>query len=235
MSASLCSHTPACPPPHPTHYHPQVDTPEDVAAGVAPGAARAAVRKLLHELGIPPEQLQPPEQRFKFLTRLHYCAADTGACSGGAVQQPRRAAASKGGRGSRPAPVSPLAAPACAYTRALAGTWGPQAEWGEHEMDYILLLRADVALVPNPEEVMVRGARLPACAGPWGASVAGCKERALCIARAVRARRGGGQPGAGRACGCTPARSPTRTPVPPPPPLLPPSPPVPHPCRTRST
>ena len=36
-----------------------------------------------------------------------------------------------------------------------AGTWGPQAEWGEHEMDYILFVQADVTLKPNPEEVMV--------------------------------------------------------------------------------
>ncbi len=36
-----------------------------------------------------------PHAGFRFLTRLHYCAADT-------------------------------------------GTYGPQAPWGEHEMDYIL-------------------------------------------------------------------------------------------------
>ena len=46
---------------------------------------------------------------------------------------------------------------------AVAGTWGPQAEWGEHEMDYILFIRAPaggLTLQPNPEEVMVS---LPAC------------------------------------------------------------------------
>ena len=53
---------------------PELDTPEEVAAGRAPGAARAAVRKLEHELGLPPSQL--PASAFKFLTRLHYCAAD---------------------------------------------------------------------------------------------------------------------------------------------------------------
>ena len=36
---------------------------------------RAAVRKLGHELGIPKGQL--PTDAFKYLTRLHYCAADT--------------------------------------------------------------------------------------------------------------------------------------------------------------
>jgi len=32
-------------------------------------------------------------------------------------------------------------------------TWGPDAEWGEHEIDYILLFRGDVTVIPNPEEV----------------------------------------------------------------------------------
>ena len=50
---------------------------------------RAAVRKLGHELGIPKGQL--PMEAFKYLTRLHYCAADT-------------------------------------------DTYGPNAEWGEHEV-----------------------------------------------------------------------------------------------------
>ena len=46
------------------------------------------MRKLQHELGIPPREL--PLAGFRFLTRLHYCAPDT-------------------------------------------GTYGPEAEWGEHE------------------------------------------------------------------------------------------------------
>ena len=54
---------------------PEVDTPEDVAKGTVVGAKNAAVRKLNHELGIPPEEL--PVEQFKFLTRLHYWAADT--------------------------------------------------------------------------------------------------------------------------------------------------------------
>lgn len=53
----------------------EVDTPADVAAGTVIGAKNAAVRKLNHELGIPPDQL--PLDKFKFLTRLHYWAADT--------------------------------------------------------------------------------------------------------------------------------------------------------------
>ena len=51
-------------------------------------AQRAALRKLQHELGIRPEELA--RAGFRFLTRLHYCAADE-------------------------------------------GTYGPDAEWGEHE------------------------------------------------------------------------------------------------------
>lgn len=54
---------------------PEVDKPEDVANGSVVGAKNAAVRKLNHELGIPPAEL--PIQNFKFLTRLHYWAADT--------------------------------------------------------------------------------------------------------------------------------------------------------------
>ena len=38
------------------------------------GVKRAAVRKLKHELGIEPGQV--PLEKFKFLTRLHYWAAD---------------------------------------------------------------------------------------------------------------------------------------------------------------
>jgi isopentenyl-diphosphate delta-isomerase len=63
------------------------------------------VRKLQHELGISPQQL--PADNFKFLTRLHYCAADT-------------------------------------------DTHGPDAEWGEHEIDYILLAQVREVVVMLP-------------------------------------------------------------------------------------
>jgi isopentenyl-diphosphate delta-isomerase len=53
-----------------------VDPPEAVAAGSVPGIKAAAVRKLQQELGISPAQL--PASSFKYLTRLHYCAADSG-------------------------------------------------------------------------------------------------------------------------------------------------------------
>eukprot|EP00039_Didymoeca_costata_P015892 m.276295 g.276295 ORF g.276295 m.276295 type:complete len:314 (+) comp16299_c0_seq3:237-1178(+) len=61
---------------HPLYgYSPQeVDTPEDLASGKVPGVKHAAQRKLLHELGINPNEV--PVSGFKFLTRLHYWAAD---------------------------------------------------------------------------------------------------------------------------------------------------------------
>jgi isopentenyldiphosphate isomerase len=60
------------------------------------GVKRAAVRKLEHELGIPASQV--PLEGFKFMTRLHYWAADT-------------------------------------------VTHGPESEWGEHEIDYVMLIK----------------------------------------------------------------------------------------------
>ena len=54
---------------------PEVDTPEDVANATVMGVKYAAIRKMYHELGIPREELDV--NRFKFLTRLHYWAADT--------------------------------------------------------------------------------------------------------------------------------------------------------------
>lgn len=87
----------------------ELDTDAAIADGSVPGAKAAAVRKLQHELGIDPQEL--PASSFKFLTRLHYCARDT-------------------------------------------GTHGPDAPWGEHEIDYILLAKADIkTLNPNPDEV----------------------------------------------------------------------------------
>jgi isopentenyl-diphosphate delta-isomerase len=61
---------------HPLYgYEPsEVDTDLDVKSGAVPGAKRAAIRKLKHELGI--EAASVPLEKFKYLTRLHYCAAD---------------------------------------------------------------------------------------------------------------------------------------------------------------
>jgi len=95
---------------HPLYgYEPtEVDTPEDVAAGTTMGVKYAAVRKLDQELGIAADQV--PVDKFKFLTRLHYCAPD-------------------------------------------ALTYGDNAEWGEHEVDYILFIQTDVDVTPHPDEV----------------------------------------------------------------------------------
>ena len=61
---------------HPLYgYEPsEVDDPESVAKGRVPGVINAAIRKLEHELGIPTDSIAPSQ--FKFLTRLHYWAAD---------------------------------------------------------------------------------------------------------------------------------------------------------------
>lgn len=61
---------------HPLYgYTPsEVDDAAAVASGTVPGVKYAAIRKLFHELGIPADEI--PLAKFKFLTRLHYWAAD---------------------------------------------------------------------------------------------------------------------------------------------------------------
>ena len=46
-----------------------------IGDGSVMGVKHAAIRKLDHELGIQPSELKI--EKFKFLTRLHYWAADT--------------------------------------------------------------------------------------------------------------------------------------------------------------
>lgn len=65
-----------------SHPGAQVDGPADVASGAVEGSKRAAVRKLAQELGISAAQV--PLQDFHFLTRLHYCAPDSGTYGPGA-------------------------------------------------------------------------------------------------------------------------------------------------------
>ena len=60
---------------HPLHgYDPTEVDDLSKSGNMAPGAARAAIRKLEHELGIDRRSFE--EGDFKFLTRLHYCARD---------------------------------------------------------------------------------------------------------------------------------------------------------------
>lgn len=94
---------------HPLHglSPSEVDSPEDVVAGTVLGVKRAAVRKLRHELGIQPSDI--PLDSFRFLTRLHYGALDSG------EPEPNR--------------------------------------YGEHEVDYILFIRASPSLALNSAEV----------------------------------------------------------------------------------
>lgn len=70
---------------HQLHGHDpnEVDDTQQVTRGHVPGACHAAVRKLGHELGIPPSQLD--STRFRFLTRLIYCAVDRDPASGQAT------------------------------------------------------------------------------------------------------------------------------------------------------
>ena len=93
---------------HPLHgFSPsEVDSEDQVAIGNVSGVKAAAIRKLQHELGM---TIEDPS-KFKYLTRLHYWAADV-------------------------------------------VTHGPSAPWGEHEIDFILFLRANPSMTPNPEEV----------------------------------------------------------------------------------
>lgn len=60
---------------HPLHgYDPTEVDDLSMSGNMAPGAARAAIRKLEHELGI--DRCSFEVDDFKFLTRLHYCARD---------------------------------------------------------------------------------------------------------------------------------------------------------------
>lgn len=86
----------------------EVDDDGSINSGKVTGAKNAAIRKLEHELGIASNSLQVTD--FKFLTRLHYWAADV-------------------------------------------VTHGQKSPWGEHEIDYILFIRKNVTVKPNPEEV----------------------------------------------------------------------------------
>ena len=119
----------------------EVDEVSDVAAGRAPGAAAAAVRKLEHELGIPRGTLPPSS--FKFLTRLHYCAADPESAERGKEVVEEAHGERRGGGEGGAAAAQPSSS---------------AAVWGEHEVDYVLLARwagkgEDLPMTPNPEEV----------------------------------------------------------------------------------
>lgn len=92
----------------------EFDDDEAVSMGRVPGIKYAAIRKLEHELGIT-DQLKLED--FKYLTRLHYCAADTTSTAG----------------------------KDCADEMI--------STWGEHEIDYILFVRANVTIRPNEDEV----------------------------------------------------------------------------------
>lgn len=60
---------------HPLHGQEPSEIDKTVSKGQAPGVVNAAFRKLKQELNIDAKDL-PPKKEFKFLTRLHYWAAD---------------------------------------------------------------------------------------------------------------------------------------------------------------
>lgn len=81
------------------------------------------MRKLKHELGIESEQVCV--ENFKYLGRIHYCAADSNSGS------------------------------SSTYNSSINSTGidNGSSVWGEHEIDYILFIKATVDLRPNSEEV----------------------------------------------------------------------------------
>jgi len=99
----------------------EVDLEDKVLDGSVPGVKRAAIRKLEQELGLPNKslindfKLLDKKNGLKFLTRMHYWAADT-------------------------------------------VTHGKQSEWGEHEIDYVMVCtvdrkEVDKVMKPNEDEV----------------------------------------------------------------------------------
>ncbi|KKY27855.1 putative isopentenyl-diphosphate delta-isomerase [Phaeomoniella chlamydospora] len=108
--------------------HPLAHPSESGVSGDLPsnilGAKKAAQRKLEHELGINPSSV--PIEGFTFLTRIHYLAP-----SESPETKPIDAALPTGREPTTPTP----------------------AKWGEHEIDYILFIEADVDLDINKNEV----------------------------------------------------------------------------------
>lgn len=103
------------------------DAQDTVLNGSVPGIRNAVIRKLNQELGIPPEQYV--YENLKLVTRLHYCASDNQSSKLASMNE------TIGGINSDD-----------------DNDWC----WGEHELDYILLLKMfdkDVYVSPNPDEV----------------------------------------------------------------------------------
>ena len=99
---------------HPLYGQTPNEVDDPLQKGVEPiGVKHAAVRKLMHELGVKEGVLKASD--FKYMGRVHYWAADT-------------------------------------------VTHGSDSPWGEHEIDYLLLLQLPkgktLELNPHPEEVM---------------------------------------------------------------------------------
>ena len=83
------------------------------------------------------------------------------------------------------------------YCAADSTPQGKPTGWGEHEMDYILGLQADVDVKPNPEEVPTPVAQrlaMPLCGAGWCGDIlrGSCTGQALvALAPPVCSRCGG--------------------------------------------
>ena len=163
----------------------EVDDSAAVASLQVLGSKHAARRKLQHELGIPPSQAWPTTAKCTASVQHLVAAAP---CLAWCVKL----------HGSRQA-VSPCCdhqsdmtagfRVACAaqvplesfrfwtrlhYCAADQGPDGQPTGWGEHEMDYILGIKADVMLRPHPDEVQsVCAASTPCCLCTAPASLRG--------------------------------------------------------------
>ncbi|KAL1499089.1 hypothetical protein AB1Y20_013603 [Prymnesium parvum] len=115
---------------HPLHGAVPNEVDHDDVDLAMPGAKHAARRKLQHELGIDPAEACTPRAE---CTSAYGCTAVPPCCQ---VPHEDFRFLSR-----------------FHYWAADVLTSGAETPWGEHEIDYILFIQADVTLDPNPDEV----------------------------------------------------------------------------------
>lgn len=115
------------------------DTQEQVLKHSAPGIRNAIIRKLDQELGIKPQRYV--YENLKLVTRLHYCASDSKS------YLPTTTTTN----------TTTMGASNINNTRMTDNESSLSWCWGEHELDYILILQLmegdTLSLNPNPDEV----------------------------------------------------------------------------------
>jgi len=109
---------------HPLYgYSPsEVDDEKSVNKGELLGIKSAAVRKLKHELGIEPSQLSI--DAFKYLGRIHYCAADDSVCDEGSDSE---GGEDRGGNDVDNSDIGSIDNSSIEYSNM-------DGAWGEHEI-----------------------------------------------------------------------------------------------------